>query len=79
MISHASGDPAAYPLALSHLFGTARMSTRPADGVVGLDFRVNDTDNVYVVDSSVFPTNLGVNPQLSIMSLARIAARRIAA
>jgi choline dehydrogenase-like flavoprotein len=55
------------------------MSSSPEGGVVGLDFRVHGTDNLYVVDSSVFPTNLGVNPQLSIMALARLAAERLAA
>ncbi len=77
LISKATDDPAAYPLAMSHLFGTARMSLRPENGVVGPDFRVHGTDNLYVVDSAVFPTNLGVNPQLAIMALARIAARRL--
>lgn len=77
LIEQLRGDPSAYPLALSHLFGTARMSLRPEDGVVGPDFRVHGTENLYVVDSSVFPTNLGVNPQLAIMALARIAAGRI--
>jgi choline dehydrogenase-like flavoprotein len=78
LIDEAPEDPAAYPLAMSHLFGTARMSRRPADGVVGGDFRVHGREGLYVVDSSVFPTNLGVNPQLAIMALARIAATRIA-
>jgi choline dehydrogenase-like flavoprotein len=71
-------DAARYPLAMSHLFGTARMSVRPEDGVIGTDFNVHGSENLYVVDSALFPTNLGVNPQLSIMSLARIAAERIA-
>jgi hypothetical protein len=79
LIETASDDPAAYPLAMSHLFGTARMSLQPDGGVVGTDFRVHGTDNLYVVDSSVFPTNLGVNPQLTIMALARLAAGRILA
>ncbi len=78
LIDQATDDPTAYPLALSHLFGSARMSSRRAEGVVGTDFRVRDTENLYVVDSSIFPTNLGVNPQLTIMALARIAAERIA-
>ena len=77
LIDRATDDASAYPLALSHLFGTARMSLRREDGVVGTDFRVHGTDNLYVIDSSVFPTNLGVNPQLAIMALARIAAGRI--
>lgn len=79
LIDRASDDPAAYPLAMSHLFGTARMSPHANAGVVGTDFRVRGAENLYVVDSSVCPTNLGVNPQLSIMAVARIAARRIAA
>ncbi len=79
LIEQAADDAASYPLALSHLFGTARMSMRAEDGVVGPDFRVHGTDNLYVVDSSVFPTNLGVNPQLTIMAIARLAARRIVA
>jgi choline dehydrogenase-like flavoprotein len=79
LLSEAPDDAAAYPLAMTHLFGTARMSADPREGVVDLDFRVRGTENVYVVDSSVFPTNLGVNPQLAIMAMAQIAAQRLAA
>jgi choline dehydrogenase-like flavoprotein len=78
LLDRLGDDAARYPLAMSHLFGTARISVRPGEGVVGTDFKVHGSQNLYVVDSSVFPTNLGVNPQLSIMSLARIAAQRIA-
>ncbi len=70
-------DPRAYSMAMTHLFGTARMSVRPEAGVVGPDFAVHGTPNLYVVDSSVFPTNTGVNPQLSIMGLAMLAASRM--
>ena len=77
LIEQATDDPSAYPLAMSHLFGTARMSRRSDEGVVGTDFRVHGVDNLYVVDSSVFPTNLGVNPQLAIMAMARLAAQRL--
>lgn len=71
-------DPAAYVLSMSHLFGTARMSLRPGDGVVGPDFAVHGRRGLYVIDSSVFPTNLGVNPQLTIMAVAMHAAERLA-
>ena len=76
LIERATDHPAAYPLAMSHLFGTARMSVSAGAGVVGPDFRVHGTDNLYVIDSSVFPTNLGVNPQLTIMAMARLGAER---
>jgi choline dehydrogenase-like flavoprotein len=71
-------DPAAYLFSMSHLFGTARMSVRPADGVVGTDFAVHGRQGLYVIDSSVFPTNLGVNPQLTIMAVAMHAAEQLA-
>jgi choline dehydrogenase-like flavoprotein len=77
LIEAGPDDPRAYSFALTHLFGTARMSLRPEDGVVGPDFAVHGTRNVHVVDSSVFPTNIGVNPQLSIMGIAMLAAERI--
>ena len=77
LLASGPSDPAAYQLAISHLFGTARMAERPTDGVVGLDFRVHGSENLYVVDSSVFPTNLGVNPQHPIMGVAMLAAKRI--
>lgn len=72
-------DPACYSLALSHLFGTARMSLNSAEGVVGPDFAVHGYKGFYVIDSSLFPTNLGVNPQHTIMAVAMHAARKIAA
>jgi choline dehydrogenase-like flavoprotein len=62
---------------MTHLFGTARMSARSEDGVVGPDFAVHGTQGLYVVDSSAFPTNLGVNPQHTIMAVAMHAARCI--
>jgi choline dehydrogenase-like flavoprotein len=34
--------------------------------------------DLYVVDSSLFPTNMGVNPQHSIMAIARLAAMTVA-
>ena len=39
----------------------------------------HEVAGLYVVDSSVFPTNLGVNPQHSIMAMSRLAATRIVA
>jgi choline dehydrogenase-like flavoprotein len=71
-------DPAAYSIALSHLFGTCRLGTRPQVSVVGPDFRHHTVDRLYVADASVFPTNLGVNPQISIMAMAQCCAHGIA-
>jgi choline dehydrogenase-like flavoprotein len=76
-IESGPSDPASYSLALTHLFGTARMSPWPSAGVVGADFAVHGTQNCYVIDSSIFPTNLGTNPQHTIMAVAMHAAGQI--
>jgi len=46
-------------------------------GVVRPDFRVQHTRDLYVVDASVFPTSLGVNPHWTIMAMADLAAGHI--
>ncbi len=78
LLEEGPDDPAAYRLIATHLFGTARMSANPQYGVVGTDFQVHERENLYVIDSSIFPTNLGVNPQHAIMGIAMHAVRRIA-
>jgi choline dehydrogenase-like flavoprotein len=72
-------DPRAYNYVATHLFGAARMGTSESNSVVGLDFQTHAAKGLYVVDSSIFPTNLGVNPQHTIMAVARLAATRAAA
>jgi choline dehydrogenase-like flavoprotein len=49
----------------------------PASGVVDPSFRVHGLDNLYVCDASVFPSSLGVNPQLTVMALAHYAAAEV--
>lgn len=71
-------DPQSYNFIATHLFGAARMGSDPRTSVVGLDFEVHGVAGLQVVDSSVFPTNLGVNPQHTIMAMSRLAASRLA-
>ncbi len=70
-------NPAAFTAAMTHLFGTCRMGGDRARNVVRPDFRHHTIESLYIADSSVFPTNLGVNPQISIMTMATLCARRI--
>jgi len=72
-------DPRGYALNVSHLFGTCRMAGDASRGAVRPDFRSHELAGLFVVDASVFPSNLGTNPQLAVMTLARHAARRIPA
>lgn len=71
-------DPRAYSLAATHLFGTCRLAaTRP--GVIRPDYRHRRIRGLHIVDASLFPSNTGVNPQTSILTVATMAARRVAA
>ena len=57
----------------SHPQGGNPMSDDRRVGVVGTDFRVHGTRNLFVADASVFPTSIHVNPQLTIMAMAGLA------
>jgi len=60
----------------SHPQGGNPMSDDERVGVVGTDFRVHGTRNLFVADASVFPTSIHVNPQLTIMAMAGLAWER---
>jgi len=66
-----------YSFTISHLFGTCALGTDPATSVVAPDLAHHRVQRLVVADASVFPTNTGVNPQLSIMTLAVHAAEAI--
>jgi len=72
-------DPRAYVGILSHLFGGCTMGKDPARSVCDERGRVRDYDGLFVADASLIPTNLGVNPQHTIMALARYCAEEILA
>jgi len=70
---------AGYPLVLtqrmgietnSHQCGTLRFGTDPATSVLDPYCRAHDVDNLYVVDSSFFPSSTATNPALTIAAQA---------
>ncbi len=61
----------------NHLGGTARMGFNPDTSVVDADCRSWDIPNLWVCDGSVFPTVGGVNPALTIQTIAMRTADRI--
>ena len=76
-----AGLPADVPgsrfrLTAYHPMGTARMGSDPA-AVLHSDGRVRGIERLAVVDASVFPGSLGVNPQVTIMAFASLAASRL--
>jgi choline dehydrogenase-like flavoprotein len=67
-----------FHLIASHHFGTAAAGGDPARSVVTPELQSHEVEGLYVMDASVLPTNLGVNPQHSIMALVFHAAERLA-
>eukprot|EP00442_Polarella_glacialis_P045468 CAMPEP_0115135430 /NCGR_PEP_ID=MMETSP0227-20121206/55719_1 /TAXON_ID=89957 /ORGANISM="Polarella glacialis, Strain CCMP 1383" /LENGTH=679 /DNA_ID=CAMNT_0002542163 /DNA_START=63 /DNA_END=2102 /DNA_ORIENTATION=+ len=57
-----------------HYFGTAAFGSV----VEGIDFKVKGTDNLHVIDASVFPEPTRVNPQGTIMSLGHYVGKQLA-
>ena len=69
--------PESFRLASAHPQGGNRMGEDPKKSVVNSYCRCHDIKNLYICDASVFPTSLGVNPQLTVMAIATMAAKRI--
>lgn len=74
LLDDAPLDPRKYIAILSHLFGGCVMGNDEKTSVTDGLGRVHGTQGLVVADASVIPTNLGVNPQHTIMALAQVFA-----
>ncbi len=63
----------------SHQCGTAKFGTDPATSVLDPYCKMHDLDNLYVVDSSFFPSSTAVNPALTIAAQTLRVAEHLAA
>lgn len=54
----------------AHILGGCIMAESPDKGVIDYSGKIHGYDNLYVVDGSIVPANLGVNPSLTITALA---------
>lgn len=79
LLKEAPLDPRAYIAILSHLFGGCVMGDDPSRSVTDGSGRVHGYESLVVADASVIPTNLGVNPQHTIMGLASLFAEDLLA
>ena len=70
-------EPKDLLLTASHLFGTCCFGSNYKNGVVDKNFKVFNYDNLFVVDSSIFPFPTESNPQLTIMIFAKAASELI--
>jgi choline dehydrogenase-like flavoprotein len=55
---------------VAHQAGTCRFGSDPASSVLNTDCRAHEVDNLYVVDTSCFPSIGAVNPALTAMANA---------
>jgi len=63
----------------AHILGGCPMGKTKAEGVVDENFKVHGYSNFYILDGSIMPCNLGVNPSLTITTLSEYAMDRIPA
>lgn len=56
--------------AVAHVCGTCRFGTDPKSSVLDPQNRAHELDNLYVVDSSFFPSSAGLNPSLTVAANA---------
>jgi choline dehydrogenase-like flavoprotein len=75
----AGAAPATLALAALHIMGSARMGGSAATSATDPDGQTWDVQGLYVADGSSFPTASGVNPMISIESIAHMTATRLAA
>jgi choline dehydrogenase-like flavoprotein len=54
----------------AHQAGTARFGTDPKTSVLDTNCKAHEVDNLYVVDTSFFPSIGAVNPALTAMANA---------
>ena len=62
----------------SHQCGTIRFGTDPATSVLDPYCRTHEVDNLYVMDSSFFPSSAAMNPALTIAAQALRVAEHLA-
>jgi cholesterol oxidase len=61
----------------AHILGGCPIGATPEDGVVDAGSRVFGYRDLYVVDGSIIPANLGVNPSLTITAMAERAMSEV--
>ncbi|HEV8360754.1 MAG TPA: GMC family oxidoreductase [Candidatus Thermoplasmatota archaeon] len=77
LVARVHDEPHRLVLGSAHPQSGNAMGTDPQRSVVDPDGRVHGFRNLFVCDASVFPTAVGVNPQVTVMALASMVAARI--
>ena len=62
----------------SHPMGTCKMGRDPRSSVVAPSGQTHDVPGLWIADASVFPSSLGVNPQLTVMAMGLMIGENVA-
>jgi choline dehydrogenase-like flavoprotein len=71
-------EPGHHTVFSAHQMGGCPMGEDPRRSVVDSRGRHHEIENLWITDGSIFPTGIGVNPQLSIFAHARLFATEMA-
>jgi len=63
----------------SHPMGTCKMGRDPKSSVVSARGETHDVPGLWIADASVFPSSLGVNPQMTVMAMGLMIGANVAA
>jgi len=77
LIQEIKAHPQYLRLGSAHPQSGNRIGTDASNSVVDPDCKVHGFSNLFVCDASVFPNAVGVNPQITVMTIASITAERI--
>jgi choline dehydrogenase-like flavoprotein len=76
-IEVAHEQPNRITLFSAHQMGSARLGRDPSTSAANPEGELHDTAGVWIGDASAFPSATGVNPMISVMTLAMRTATRI--
>lgn len=77
LVDKVINDPNNLLLGSAHPQSGNKIGIDPNTSVVNSDCKVHGFENLFVCDASVFPTAVGVNPQITVMTFASIISSRI--
>ncbi|KAK7386852.1 hypothetical protein VNO78_27190 [Psophocarpus tetragonolobus] len=65
------------PLCSAHQMGSCKMGTNPKESVVNQMGETWEVEGLYLADTSVFPTALGVNPMVTVQAISYCTAQYV--
>ncbi|MQL87663.1 hypothetical protein Taro_020211 [Colocasia esculenta] len=65
------------PISSAHQMGSCRMGVNPQSSAVNPNGETWEVERLFVTDTSVFPTALGVNPMVTVQAIAYCTAQNV--